>query len=138
MHTTTFDYTLITRTSPDRAWAVVGDPAGIASWVPGVEGVDIDGSTRICRFADGRVQREEFSIATDTTREFDYSVDVVGSPMVTNGGSMTVAERAEGGTTVRWSAEIEFVDDQAAAMVVPMLRDGFGAAFENLARTINR
>jgi uncharacterized protein YndB with AHSA1/START domain len=138
MHTTTFDYTLITRTSPDRAWAVVGDPAGIASWVPGVEGVDVDGFTRICRFADGRVQREEFSIATDTAREFDYSVDVAGSPMATNGGSMTVAEGPEGGSTVRWSAEIEFVDDQAAAMMVPMLRDGFGAAFENLARTIDR
>jgi uncharacterized protein YndB with AHSA1/START domain len=138
MHTTTFDYTLITRTSPDRAWAVVGDPSGIASWVPGVEGVEIDGFTRICRFADGRVQREEFSIATDTAREFDYSVDVAESPMATNGGSMTVAERPEGGTTVRWSAEIEFVDDQTAAMMVPLLRDGFGAAFENLARTIDR
>ena len=55
-----------------------------------------------------------------------------------NGGSMTVAERPEGGSTVRWSAEIEFVDDQAAAMMIPMLRDGFGAAFENLARTIDR
>ena len=84
------------------------------------------------------MQREEFSIAADTAREFAYSVDVAGSPMATNGGSMTVAERPEGGSTVRWSAEIEFVDDQAAAMMVPMLRDGFGAAFENLARTIDR
>ncbi len=138
MHTTTFDYTLITPTSPDRAWAVVGDPAGIVSWVPGVEGVDVDGFTRVCRFADGRVQREEFSIATGTAREFGYSVEVAGSPMATNGGSLRVAERPEGGATVRWSAEIEFVDDQAAAMMVPMLRDGFGAAFENLARTIDR
>jgi uncharacterized protein YndB with AHSA1/START domain len=138
MSTITFDYTLITPTSPDQAWAVIGDPAGVASWVPGVEGVEIDGSTRICRFADGRVQREEFSIAADTAREFGYTVDVAGSPMETNRGSMTVAKRPEGGSTVRWSAEIDFADDQAATMMVPMLREGFGAAFENLARTIGQ
>jgi hypothetical protein len=42
--------------APDRAWAIVGDLAGVIKWIPGVTGCRVEGTRRICN--DGQIQEE--------------------------------------------------------------------------------
>ena len=53
--------------------------------------------------------------------------------MAANRGSLAVAETPDGGSRVTWLADVEFVSDEAAEQMVPMLRSGYGAAFDQLA-----
>jgi carbon monoxide dehydrogenase subunit G len=55
-----FNQTIKLNSSPETAWAVVGDLAGVNRWISGITGVQIQGNEkRICTFADGHIQHEK-------------------------------------------------------------------------------
>lgn len=134
----TLEHSLTSGVGADRAWKLVGNLAGLTQWVPGVTDVVLDGDVRICTFADGRVQRETIESVDGEGRAYRYSTDVAGTPMTSNRGEFSVVERRSGGCVVRWSADIDFADEQAADMMIPMLREGYSAAFANLAEQLER
>ncbi len=133
-----FTFNLVSPISPDKAWALVGDLAGVTKWVPGVTACDVDGHVRRCTFADGRTVVEQITDFDDAARSYGYRTDTDGTPMAANGGSLAVAETPDGGSRVTWLADVDFVSDEAAEQMVPMLRSGYGAAFDQLADQLRR
>jgi uncharacterized protein YndB with AHSA1/START domain len=133
-----FTFNLVSPTSAAKAWSLVGDLAGVTRWVPGVTVCDLDGDVRRCTMADGQTIVEQITAYDDHARSYGYRVDTDGSPMAANAGSFTIAETPDGGSRVTWLADVEFVSDEAADQMVPMLRAGYGAAFDQLADQIQR
>ena len=133
-----FTFNLVSPTSAAKAWSLVGDLAGVTRWVPGVTGCTVDGDIRRCTFADGRTVVERITGFDDGTRSYGYRTDTDGTPMAANRGSLAVAETADGGSCVTWLADVEFVSDEAADQMVPLLRSGYGAAFDQLADQLRR
>lgn len=133
-----FTFNLVSPTSAAKAWSLVGDLAGVTRWVPGVTGCTVDGDVRRCTFADGRTVVERITGFDDGARSYGYRTDTDGTPMAANRGSLAVAETADGGSRVTWLADVEFVSDEAADQMVPLLRSGYGAAFEQLADQLRR
>jgi Polyketide cyclase / dehydrase and lipid transport len=133
-----FTFNLVSPTSADKAWSLVGDLAGVTKWVPGMTACTVDSDIRSCTFADGRTVVERITDFDDAARSYDYRTDTDGTPMAVNGGSLAVAETADGGSRVTWLAEVEFVSNEAADQMLPMLRTGYGAAFDQLADQLQR
>lgn len=133
-----FTFNLLSPTSPDKTWSLVGDLSGITKWVPGVTGCSVDGDVRRCTFADGRTVVEQITDFDDGTRSYSYQTDTDGTPIAANHGSLAVAETTDGGSRVTWLADLEFVSDEAAEQMVPMLRSGYGTAFDQLADQLQR
>jgi hypothetical protein len=133
-----FTFNLVSPTSAAKAWSLVGDLAGVTKWVPGMTACDVDGDVRSCTFADGRTVVEQITDFDDAARSYGYRTDTDGTPMATSRGSLAVAETTDGGSRVTWLADVEFVSDEAAEQMVPMLRSGYGAAFDQLADQLRR
>lgn len=133
-----FSFNLVSPTPPGKAWSLVGDLAAVTQWVPGVTGCAVDGDVRRCTFADGRTVVEHITAFDDVGRSYAYRTDTDGTPMVANRGSFAVAESPDGGSRVTWLAEVEFASDEAADQMVPVLRAGYGAAFDELTDKIGR
>jgi carbon monoxide dehydrogenase subunit G len=133
-----FTFNLVSPTSAAKAWSLVGDLAGVIKWVPGVTGCSVDGDVRRCTFADGRTVVEQITDFDGAARSYGYRTDTDGTPMAANSGSLAVAETPDGGSRVTWQADVEFVSDDAAEQMVPMLRSGYGAAFDQLADQLQR
>jgi carbon monoxide dehydrogenase subunit G len=110
--------------SPEVAWAVVGNLAGVDTWIPGVTGVKIEGNVRICTFANGVVQQEEISYYSKERRSYHYSINGGPLPLKSNRGRWAV--EADGtGSVVLWDAEIEVSDQEQEEQVTQMLGDAY-------------
>lgn len=133
-----FSFDLVTPTPAGRAWALVGDLGAATEWVPGMTGCSVDGGIRRCAFADGRTVVEHITDFDDARRHYAYRADTDGTPMAANHGSFTVAETPQGGSRVTWLADVEFGSDQAADQMLPMLRAGYSAAFDQLSDRLQR
>jgi uncharacterized protein YndB with AHSA1/START domain len=133
-----FTFNHVSPTSADKAWALVGDLAGVTKWVPGMTACTVDSDIRSCTFADGRTVVEQITDFDDAARSYGYRTHTDGNLMAANSGSLAVTETADGGSRVTWLAEVEFVSDEAADQMLPMLRTGYGAAFDQLADRLPR
>lgn len=110
--------------SPEVAWAVVGNLAGVDTWIPGVTDVKIEGDVRICAFANGVVQQEEISDYSKEMRSYHYSINGGPLPLKSNRGRWAV--EADGtGSVVLWDVEIEVADPQQEEQVTQMLGDAY-------------
>ncbi len=70
-----FQETIDIDADPDATWSVLGDLASVDRWLPGIARVEVDGMTRVCTFADGRVQREQISDYSADTRSYRYAIE---------------------------------------------------------------
>ncbi|MGH2946189.1 MAG: SRPBCC family protein [Solirubrobacteraceae bacterium] len=129
-----FRQTIDIDTDPDATWAVVGDPASVKDWVPGLASVEVRGMTRICTLADGRVQHEQISDYSPETRSFRYAIDG-GLPVRDNGGSFAVRERA-GGSRVVWESSFEPLDPDQDAELTELWRGMLPVVLGNLKRLV--
>jgi carbon monoxide dehydrogenase subunit G len=121
--------------SPEVAWAVVGNLAGVDTWIPGVTDVKIEGSERICTFANGIVQQEEISDYSKEMRSYDYAINGGPLPLKSNRGKWAV--EADGtGSVVLWDAEIEVSDPQQEEQVTQMLGDAYKQVLQLLRERI--
>ena len=109
-----FHHMLRLDVSPEVAWAVVGNLAGVDAWIPGVTDAKIEGNVRICTFANDAVQHEEISDYSTEKRSYHYSVSSGPLPLKSNQGKWAV--EADGtGSVVLWDAEIEVSDPTGGA-----------------------
>ena len=60
-------------------WAVIGDPARIAEWVPGIESATVEGTTRIVTTGAGLPMPEEILTNDAVQHRFQYRIT---APMV--------------------------------------------------------
>ncbi len=121
--------------SPEVAWAVVGNLSGVDTWIPGVTDVKIEGDMRVCTFANGIVQQEEISDYSQEKRSYQYSITGGPLPLKSNRGKWTV--EADGtGSVVFWDAEVEVADPQQEEHITQMLGDAYHQVLQQLRERI--
>jgi carbon monoxide dehydrogenase subunit G len=64
---------------PDEIWAMVGDPARLPEWFPGIEQCSVDGTTRVVVTRSGIPIPEEILTVDRLQRRFQYRIT---APMV--------------------------------------------------------
>lgn len=110
---------------PDDVWALVGDPARISEWFPGMEQVVMDGTTRTVTLRSGLPLVEEVVNVDPRLRRFQYRI-VGPLPVQHHLGTIDVLAD-DGGTRLVYSTEITpdpmaFVIDGAIAAAVTELK----------------
>jgi carbon monoxide dehydrogenase subunit G len=110
---------------PDHVWALVGDPARISEWFPGMEDVVMDGPTRTVTLRSGLPLVEEVVNVDPRLRRFQYRI-VGPLPVQHHLGTIDVLAD-DGGTRLVYSTEITpdpmaFVIDGAVAAAVNELK----------------
>lgn len=57
-----------------EVWALVGDPARLHEWFPGITSSPVDGSTRVITLASGLPMPEEILVNDPIQRRFQYRI----------------------------------------------------------------
>jgi hypothetical protein len=117
--------------SPEAAWRVVGDLAGVASWIPGVVAAEVTDGKRVCTLADGGEIHESITNFSDERRSYSYEQTRHPLPLESSSGTFTVYPHEEGARIV-WLADVEVAD----APIEEMVTAGYAAAMEALANRL--
>ena len=128
-------YTLHVNVSPERAWAVVGDLAGVSSWIPGIVSSTVEGSERFCTDAAGNAIHEQISEYSETGRSYRYAHLQVPLPVRDMHGQFSVISDGDG-AIVRWEAAFEVIDSAQETAVVRMVDTYYQQTVESLRRKI--
>lgn len=120
---------------PDDAWAILGDLTGIARWVPGIASARIEGMRRICTLQDGGEIHEEITELSDGKRSYSYRQTRHPLGLKRSEGTLAIEPNRDGGSLVRWNAEVEFADAGQQAQFLPMLEQGYAEALQGLKET---
>lgn len=108
----------------DDVWAVVGDPASISSWFPGMVSSEVEGSTRTIVTATGLSLPEEIVTNDALARRFQYRLAL---PIVAHHlGTIDVFDLGDGRSLVSYATDCE-----PAAMAL-MIGGATGAALHEL------
>lgn len=120
---------------PNRAWSVLGDLAGVDRWIPGITSVKVQGTKRVCTFANGIVQHETISDYSDKSRSYNYEIE--GSPLpVRNNRGRFAVQADKGGSVIVWDHEFELLDPTSEAQVTQMWEGATAQIAESLRRLI--
>lgn len=94
-------------------WTIVGDPARIAEWFPGIESATVEGSTRTITTGAGMPMPEEILTNDPLQRRFQYRIT---APMFREHlSTLDVIELDEGSCLVVYSAD---ADPATMALVI--------------------
>jgi hypothetical protein len=93
------------RRSADDVWRLVGDPAAIHRWFPGIVDCTVDGTARVITTASGLPMPEEIVTVDDIQRRFQYRVT---APMMRHHlGTIDVYDLADGTSLVAYATDCE-------------------------------
>lgn len=115
----------------DEVWAVVGDPARIAEWFPGIVEATVDGTSRVITTASGLPMPEEIITNDPVLRRFQYRL---ATPLVQHHlGTIDVFDLGDGTSLVAYATDAEpdvlaLVIGGAAGAGLRQLRDRLEAA----------
>ena len=94
-------------------WALVGDPARLAEWFPGIESCTVEGDTRTIVTRSGLPTPERLITVDPTLRRLQYRIT---SPMFREHlGTIDVHDLADGSSLVVYSTD---ADPAALALVI--------------------
>src|SRR3954471_2836293 len=89
--------------SPADVWAVVGDPARIQDWFPGIVDSTVDGTTRVITTGSGLPMPEEIVTNDPLQRRFQYRIT---APMFREHlSTLDVFDLGDGTSLVAYSAD---------------------------------
>ena len=98
---------------PDEVWAIVGDPARIQEWFPGIESSTVDGTTRVIVTGSGLPMPEEIVTNDPLQRRFQYRIT---APMIREHlSTLDVLDLEDGTSLVVYSAD---ADPSTMALVI--------------------
>lgn len=130
-----FNQTIKVNSPPEKAWAVVGDLAGVNRWIPGITGVKVEGNKkRICTFADGHIQHEEIIGYSNEKRSYSYTIEGL-QGMRNNRGTFAVKQDGEGSVIV-WESEFDVLDPALEAEMTQMWKGATVQIAESLRKLI--
>jgi uncharacterized protein YndB with AHSA1/START domain len=116
----------------DTAWKTVGDPGGLAHWLPAIESARMDGDIRFVEFADGMGSgRERILAHDDAGRTLRYAYLEGPIPLQDYTATMTVLPTADGSRFV-WSASFNAGSAEEADALGEMVLGMFRAAQDHL------
>lgn len=99
--------------SADDVWALVGDPARIHEWFPGIDACEVDGARRTITTSTGIPMPEEILVQDPVLRRFQYRLDV---PIVAfHRGTVDVIELGPDECLVMYATE---ADPRTMALVI--------------------
>ena len=97
----------------ERVWALVGDPARLHEWFPGITACTVDGNQRIITLGSGIPMPEEILVNDPVQRRFQYRIT---APMMTfHRGTIDVTDLGDGTTLVSYSTDC---DPRTMALVI--------------------
>jgi hypothetical protein len=97
----------------DEVWAVVGDPARIAEWFPGIDSASVDGSTRVVTTGAGLPMPEEIVTNDPIQRRFQYRIT---APIVREHlSTLDVLDLGDGTSLVVYAAD---ADPSTMALII--------------------
>ncbi len=109
---------------PDDVWAVVGDPARIAEWFPGIESAEVDGTTRVVRTGSGLSMPEEIVTNDPLQRRLQYRIT---APMFSEHlSTLDVLDLGDGTSLVVYAA------DATPSTMALVIAGAAGSALEHL------
>ena len=109
---------------PDEVWAVVGDPANVQHWFPGIVDSTVDGTTRVITTGSGIPIPEEIVTHDPVARRFQYRIT---GPMVREHlSTLDVLDLGDGTSLVVYAAD---ADPSTMALVIA---GAAGSALEHL------
>ena len=98
---------------PDEIWALVGDPARIQEWFPGIESSTVDGTSRVIMTGSGLPMPEEIVTNDPLQRRFQYRIT---APMIREHlSTLDVLDLGDGTSLVVYSAD---ADPSTMALVI--------------------
>lgn len=98
---------------PDDVWAIVGDPARIAEWFPGIDAATVDGDTRTIVTGSGLPMPEQIVTCDPLQRRFQYRIT---TPMFREHlSTLDVLDLGDGTSLVVYSAD---ADPSTMALVI--------------------
>lgn len=113
---------------PDRVWELVGDPARLPEWFPGIVSAVVDGDERVITTGAGLPMPERILTLDPLARRFQYRIT---SPMFTEHlGTVDVLALDDGRSLVVYSTD---ADPSVMALVIG---GASGAALECLRTTV--
>ncbi len=108
----------------DDVWAVVGDPARLAEWFPGVVSCTVDGPTRVVTTGSGLPMPEELLTVDRLQRRFQYRIT---APMFREHlSTLDVVDLGDGTTLVLYAVDAD------PAMMALVIAGAGGNALEHL------
>jgi uncharacterized protein YndB with AHSA1/START domain len=97
----------------DDVWAVVGDPASLPRWFPGIVDAQVDGDTRVVTTASGLPMPETLVTIDAIQRRFQYRLD---APIVRHHlATIDVFDLGDGSSLVAYGTDAE--PDTLALMI---------------------
>jgi hypothetical protein len=89
----------------DDVWAVVGNPARIAEWFPGIDSATVDGATRVVVTGSGLPMPEQILTIDPLQRRFQYRIT---APMIREHlSTLDVLDLGDGTCLAVYSADAE-------------------------------
>jgi Polyketide cyclase / dehydrase and lipid transport len=96
-----------------EVWRLVGDPAALPSWFPGIADAQVDGTTRVITTESGIPMPEEIVTNDPLQRRFQYRIT---SPIVRNHlGTIDVFDLGDESSLVAYSTDCE---PDAVALII--------------------
>jgi carbon monoxide dehydrogenase subunit G len=121
--------------SPQLAWSVLGDLAGVDRWIPGITDVKVRGMEWVCTFANGAVQHEKISSYSGKSRSYSYEIE--GSPLqVRNNHGRFAVQAAGDGSVIVWDHKFELLDPSMEEQVTQVWQGASAQIAESLRRLI--
>ena len=107
-------------------WELVGDPARLHEWFPGITSCEVDGTRRVITLGSGMTMPEEILVHDDVQRRFQYRITV---PMFEyHRGTIDVIDLGDDTCLVVYSTD---ADPRTMALTVA---GGTAGALDELAR----
>jgi len=101
------------RRSPDDVWALVGDPARLHEWFPGITACSVDGTTRVITLGSGLPLPEEIVLNDPVQRRFQYRIT---APVFQHHrGTIDVLDLGDGTCVVTYATD---ADPRAMALII--------------------
>lgn len=114
----------------DDVWALLGDPATIPQWFPGIVDATVDGNTRVITTASGIAIPEEIVTNDPLLRRFQYRVQL---PVVRHHlATIDVFDLGDGTSLVSYGTDAE---PDTFALIIG---GATGAALEELRRVLEK
>jgi carbon monoxide dehydrogenase subunit G len=113
----------------DEVWALVGDPARLQVWFPGIVSTTVSGNHRVITTATGMAMDEEILVNDPVQRRFQYRAEL--PIIVHHRGTIDVIDLGDGTTLVTYATDC---DPRTLALTIG---GGTRGALEELARIMN-
>lgn len=121
----------------ETVWRTIGDPAGVAAWIPALAQAHMDDDIRHVVFTDGQPARERIVAHSDSDRSYTYQYIDGPLPLEHYESTISVVDLDGAGSKVSWSAEFRAASPQVEAELNTGIGEIYSGALEELSTQLS-